>query len=220
LALVLTALGGTNAQAGPIPLPSTLPPLEVPGNFAVVNNLKFSDFTYTATPLGSPPLDSGITVSEFHSVPGNPGITFSAGFAAAAQHTVDYKIGYRVDTFDGTQISAAYLSLGGFVTFGGSGSVSISETVTDLGGTIISKVPFQVSGPGQTSDTSPLLPPATTILVTEDILVTGGSNGAAFSFANQGFATTVPEPCSMALLGIGVSALFTLRRFLKRTSVA
>lgn len=38
--------------------------------------------------------------------------------------------------------------------------------------------------------------------------------------ASGTYQTVVPEPASMALLGIGLSGLFTLRRFFKRTSVA
>jgi len=221
-AVGLLALGGLNARAGQILLPSALPPLEISGNYAIVGDLEFSTFTYSPSPIGSPPAASAVTVNSFLSIPGEPGISFNGVFTAAANTSVDYAISYVVTTTDGKPITDAYLSLGGFVNNGGTGSVSIGETILapNLGGIVISTIPFQVFIPGQPVDTTALLPPQTTIVVQKDIVVNGGSNGATFSFVNQGFSTAVPEPASMALLGIGLSGLFTLRRFLKRTSVA
>jgi len=225
LVVGLLALGGLNAQAGTLPLPQTLAALE--GNSAIVDNLEFSNFTYSVNPT-APPTAANVAVNPFTAVVGEPGINFTGAFTAAAGSTVDYAITYTVTTTDGSKINDAYLSLGGFANSGGTGSVSIGETIFNSSGTVISKVPFEVFTsplPGQLSDTSLLTLPETTITVEKDITVVGGSNGAVFSFTNQGFSTTdvvaaVPEPASMALLGIGLSGLFTLRRFLKRTSVA
>jgi hypothetical protein len=47
-----------------------------------------------------------------------------------------------------------------------------------------------------------------------------GTAGAVAHGAGFGFEQSVPEPTSMALLGIGISGLLAYRRLFKRTSVA
>ncbi|MDG3004549.1 PEP-CTERM sorting domain-containing protein [Paludisphaera mucosa] len=217
--LLALGLGSFETRAGLIPLPSSLATLEVAGNFADVANLRFSDFTYSVSPIATPPAAGGVTVNAFTSVPGEPGISFNGAFFAAANTIVDYAITYIVTTTDGSLISDAYLSLSGFANFGGDGRVAIGETIYDTVGNVISEVPFSVFTPGMTVDTTLLLPPQRTIVVHKDITVFGGSEGAVFSFANQGFSTTsVPEPGSMALLGIGLIGLLAARRRLRPAS--
>jgi PEP-CTERM motif len=213
--LIALSLGAFQAQAGQVNLPSALTPLEVAGNYAVVGGLTFSNFTYVTTPVGSPPTSDNVTVSSFTSIPGETGISFNGIFGAAAGQTVDYAITYMVKAAPGTMITDAYLSLAGFVNYGGTGSVAIGETITNTTGGTLGQM--QVFTPSQLMDTTLLMPASGTIVVQKDISVFGGTDGAAFSFVNQGFSTSaIPEPTSLALLGIGLSGLFSIRRFLKR----
>jgi hypothetical protein len=211
-ALVLGSVG-TQTHAGQVTLPSALSALEATGAYAIVGNLEFSDFTYTPTPMGSPPPASAVTVSNFGTTT-ESGVTFNGAFFAAAGTTIDYALSYKVTALSGT-ISDALLS-GVIGNFGGTCQVSIAETIFDPTGTAIGSL--EIAG-NKLSDTTTFAS-ETSITVQKDMILVGGSQGATISFVNQGFSGAVPEPSSMALLGIGAAGFLAFRRFFKRTSVA
>jgi hypothetical protein len=200
-----------DARAANIPLPSSLGSFVNPdgssnGNFTTVQQPgeldTFSNFSYSTDPVGALPTAANITVKAF--LPPNSaesGITFSGGFNAAPGMTVDYAISYVVTAPPGHFITDAVLSAA-MGNNGGTGSVSIVELLTFPNGQTSS---MEVSLPGSASTTA-TFPGVTSILVQKDMFLNGGSLGSNVTFVNQGFSSTaVPEPASLALLGIGMT---------------
>jgi hypothetical protein len=217
--LVALGLGNVSVRAGELPLPTTLDQLLTgTGNYATEAGLSFSDFTYsTSNGLGgtAPPPASGVNVLPFDVVLGEPGITLQAAFAAPPGGVADYSISFTVSTKVGV-IHDAFLSFVGG-NFGGNGSVSIGESIYDANtGALLGTM--DTSLPGSQSALINF-DGVTSIRVQKDIFIMGGNNGATVSLVNQGFSV-VPEPASMALLGIGLSGLLTFRRFRRRAAVA
>jgi len=218
--LLILSFGSLNARAGQIALPTTLDQLLPAGTFAVVPPEPdiFSNFVYTVSPAGSPPLASNVAVNEFH-LGNEAGITFAAPFFAAAGSIVDYRLQYVVTAPAGFLINDAFLGAVYDVPGGSNGIVSISESLfNNITGASIGSLGLS-SPPGTTSDTLNFAG-VQSILVQKDILLVGGNNGIGVSIIDQGFSSAVPEPASMALLGIGLSGLLTFRRFFKRAPSA
>jgi hypothetical protein len=218
--ILVSGMGALDARAGYVPLPTTLDTLTVPGAFTTVSGaetLTFSNFAYSTT---SPPAASGVSVLPFTLAgpPAETGLTFTGGFFAAAGTISDYSIFYTVTAPVGELITDAYLAFTGG-NFGGTGQIGVDEKFTDpTTGALIGNL--EASLPGSNVATL-AFPGVQSIRVEKDIILVGGSNGATVSIINQGFSSTgVPEPSSMALLGIGMTGFLAFRRLFKRQAVA
>jgi len=179
------------------------------------------DFTFDNwVPTGGAPAAADVTVT-FITIGGEAGFTLNGSFGAGSGGTSDGNLLYNVS---GANITDALLTGNPALNSGNTtGLASVTETIyggPNILGPNIANLLIQNKPPGPLSDSTTFAKSWTTITVNKDIEAIGGSTGASLSSVSQVFSTAVPEPTSLGLLGIGLSGLFTLRRFFKRTSVA
>jgi hypothetical protein len=225
-AALIACYGTVEARAGgQVILPTTLDQLLPAGSFALVSSTnetdRFDNFTYSTSPSNAVPQADGVSVSEFHAGI-EAGLTFGGAFFALPGQILDYRIGFTVTAAPGHLINDALLSGVFNVPSGAQGfTVHVGETITEHG---TGKVLAQFSiDPDNNTGIPVSWAGVQAIDVQKDILVVGGTGttGAGISIINQGFSSTgVPEPASLALLGIGMTGFLAFRRFFKKTSVA
>jgi len=220
--LLVAGIAAQDVRAGSVALPTTLDNLLPTGTTTTVvgaETLTFSNFTYSSSsvPTGSAPPASVFNVNAF-TAGSETGFSLNGTLSAPVNTVVDVSISYIVTAPVGQLINDAVLITAGGPINGGTGSYTVNETlvnastfapITTMAGTSMN--------PSQTATFAGV----NSILVTKDIFVSGGTGGESLSFITQGFSsTTVPEPASMALLGIGMTSFLAFRRFFKRTTGA
>jgi len=229
MGVLVWGAGGLDARAGGlIPLPTTLDMLASPpapaGNFTTNGSLEFSNFQYSTT---GGPAPSAINVLPFNQTgpPAEVGLTFQSPLSAGPGAMVDAAIIYQVTALQGT-LTDAFLS-GDVATTTSDGLAQVAEIIKDAAGNVLAQLVINQNPPGPLSISATLNwakygeSPGTSIFVEKDIFLTGGSGFATLSIVDQGFSSNiVPEPTSMALLGIGMTGFFAFRRFFRRPPVA
>jgi len=215
--LLVSGIGVPDARAANVPLPTAYNALI--GNSTTVvgaETLTFSNFT-------SSNLTGSATLSANAFTLGNEtGFSLNGSLFAAAGTTVDVTITYMVSAPAGELLTDAQLLTTGGAVGGGTGTYSVNESIFNSTGSV--QLGTLASSPGGTTPTTiNLSTPTQTLFVSKDIFLNGGTGGSGVSLSaiDQAFSSSaIPEPSSLALLGIGMTGFLAFRRLFKRTSVA
>ena len=193
------------------------------GFSCTVNDQTYSGFQYVGT--SNPPgfqIPAGSVQVTPITTPGNPGLQFSAGWLASnSTGVLEEDSLFQFNVNSSTPITDLTLSIGG-ASFMGTGEVIVAETAclgallpTCTGGQLITLTVFDDASGQQLTDTVNFTG-VTEISVAKDLTVAAGTNGeATVSVLTDQFSegqTTVPEPGTLGMMGLGALGLFGIAR--------
>ena len=215
LALATLSFGAWVPLTGdPVPI-SSLPP----AGWAVGDKLfvNFDLFGIGGGGAISPTADTVFVQGGQDNVSGDYGLRFLLSWQAGAGQSISATLTFAVGALpDGQPIKDVSLHIiGAFTT--GTGVVNAGETVWDApfpGGSLIGSLSTsKQSGDGDAFLSDYIeFDPINEIYVRKSFSVTGGTNGTGFLAEMFQFYSQVPEPTTVALLGLGALALLRRRR--------
>lgn len=223
LVFVSTAMASTTCPTGTsFASYNPNPPGSVASITCVTDNLQFSQFGFTSTSSGGvitpTPSSISVTVEDPAVTSGldGPGFNFNPGFSVGPGQTEDAAISFEVTALNGTSINDLFIFFNGSVSNPpGGANTHYSETYCTGGFNTGCNV-FAVNDPPANLSQLITIPNTTTLYITKDFTVTGGTNGSAgiSSVVNE-FSSPVPEPREIGLLLFAMVGLVLAHRKIK-----
>jgi len=181
----------------------------IPGGTKTWGDKLFSDFSYSRT--GDMPTSLYVNV-DCITVAGNLGLRFQGGFVDAPgdYYSSDAVISYTVTVTDPRFVITDAHIYGNpqLLPPSGKGIISVVDTFTSDAPNTMSIFDIKPGSSFQNSDFTIFATGHTTLHVQKDIygFATGENSYATLSFIDQTYSqsTTVPEPSTVVLLGIGL----------------